>query len=66
MKTLVWMVTGLLVTGKISLTAWVPLVNSRAEYAQSTVRRFARWLDNQRINVHELYATLIHCPFARN
>ena len=31
MKTLAWMVTGLLLTEKISLTAWVPSVHSRAE-----------------------------------
>ena len=64
MKTLAWMVTGLLMTEKISLTAWVPLVRNRAEYAQSTVRRFARWLDNKRIKGHELYGPLIEQALA--
>ena len=64
MKTLAWMVTGLLLTEKISLTAWVPPVHSRAEYAQSTVRRFERWLDNARINVQELYGPLIQQALA--
>jgi len=64
MKTLAWMVTGLLLTEKISLSAWVPPVQSRAAYAQSTVRRFARWLDNARINVNELYGPLIQQALA--
>jgi hypothetical protein len=64
MKTLAWMVTGLLLTEKISLTAWVPPVHSRAQYAQSTVRRFRRWLDNDRIQVLELYGPLIQQALA--
>jgi len=58
-KTLTWMVVGLIAAEKVSLTAWVPYVRSRAQYAQSTVRRFDRWLDNERINVHQLYGPLI-------
>jgi len=56
---LTWMVVGLLASEKVSLTAWVPFVKSRAQYAQSTVRRFDRWLDNERLNVHQLYGPLI-------
>lgn len=59
LKTLTWMVVGLLESEKVRLTAWVPFVRSRAQYAQSTVRRFARWLDNERINVQQLYGPLI-------
>lgn len=59
LKTLAWMMTGLIQSGKISLTAWVPYVHSRAVYAQSTVRRFTRWLNNARIKVHSLYGPLI-------
>ena len=44
LKTLAWMMVGLMQAGKISLTAWAPYVHSRAVYAQSLVRRFARWL----------------------
>ena len=54
MKTLAWMMTGL-----INLTQWVPFVHGRAMYAQSSVRRFTRWLANERIDVHKLYGPLI-------
>jgi hypothetical protein len=46
LKTLAWMMVGLMQAGWISPTAWAPYVVSRARYAQSTVRRFRRWLDN--------------------
>lgn len=59
LQTLAWMMIGLIQSGKISLTAWVPYVDSRAVYAQSTVRRFRRWLSNPRIEVHRLYSPLI-------
>ena len=59
LKTLAWMMMGLMQSGKISLTAWAPYVPSRAVYAQSTVRRFARWLANERIEVHALYGPLL-------
>jgi len=58
-KTLAWMIAGLILAEKVSLTAWVPYIHSRAQYAQSTVRRFRRWLDNDRIQVHALYGPLI-------
>jgi hypothetical protein len=59
MYTLVWMVVGLIHAGGVSLPAWVPFVRGRARYAQSTQRRFARWLHNKRIEVHPFYAPLI-------
>jgi hypothetical protein len=64
LKTLAWMTVGLIQSGTISLTAWVPYVHSRAVYAQSTVRRFARWLANDRIDVHALYGPLIQQALA--
>jgi len=57
--TLAWMVVGLIRSEKISPTAWIPYVESRAKYAQSTQRRFHRWLGNRRINVNKLYGPLI-------
>jgi hypothetical protein len=39
-------------------------VQSRAKYAQSTVRRFVRWLNNSRIKVHALYGPLIQQALA--
>ena len=64
LKTLAWMMVGLIQSGTISLTAWVPYVQSRARYAQSTVRRFTRWLNNGRIDVHDLYGPLIQQALA--
>jgi hypothetical protein len=64
LKTLAWMMTGLMQSGTISLPAWVPYVHGRAVYAQSTVRRFTRWLNNPRIEVHSLYGPLIQQALA--
>jgi hypothetical protein len=59
LKTLAWMMVGLIHSSSISLCAWAPYVVSRARYSQSTVRRFRRWLDNDKIEVHSLYGPLI-------
>jgi len=64
LKTLAWMMAALIQSGTISLTAWVPYVHTRAVYAQSTVRRFVRWLGNSRIEVHSLYGPLIQQALA--
>src|SRR5262249_27244240 len=64
LKTLAWMIVGLIQSGWISLNAWVPYVVSRARYAQSTVRRFRRWLDNDKIEVASLYGSLIQQALA--
>jgi len=53
------MMVGLIHSGWINLTAWAPYVVSRAQYAQSTVRRFRRWLDNDKIDALALYGPLI-------
>ena len=44
LKTLAWMIVGLIQARAVSLEAWTPYVQSRAAYAQSLVRRFERWL----------------------
>src|SRR5512143_1106542 len=59
LSTLAWMVVGLLSSGWIALSEWVPSVHSRAQVAQSTWRRFRRWLANRRVLVHRLYGTLL-------
>jgi hypothetical protein len=64
LKTGAWMLVGLLQSGLVSLTAWAPYVQSRAVYAQSTVRRVDRWLHNTRIDVHQLYGPLIQQALA--
>ena len=50
---------GLICAKTVSLGAWTPFVVSQAQYAQSLVRRFRRWLDNNRITVEPLYGPLI-------
>ena len=64
LKTLADMIVGLRPSDTISLTAWTPDVHSRAVYAQRTVRRFARWLENERIAVHALDGPLIQQALA--
>ena len=59
LQTLAWMVVGLIHAECVKLTAWVPFVQGRAQYAQSTQRRFRRWLANRRIEVAPLYGPLI-------
>jgi hypothetical protein len=64
LTTLAWMTVGLSQSGTISLPAWVPSVHRRAVYAQSTVRRFARWLEHDRLDGHALYGPLRHHALA--
>jgi hypothetical protein len=59
LQTLAWMVVGLIQAECVQLTAWIPFVHGRAQYAQSTQRRFRRWLANRRIEVAPLYGPLI-------
>jgi len=47
LKTLAWMMVGLIASNVISLTEWAPFVQSRAQYAQSTVRRFQAMVREQ-------------------
>ena len=61
LATLCWMVAGLLTSGWIALDEWAPCVAGRAVYAQSTVRRFGRWLSNPRIDALRLYAAPLRC-----
>ena len=53
------MMVGLICSKTVSLGAWTPFVVSQAQYAQSLVRRFRRWLANNRITVEPLYGPLI-------
>ena len=62
---LAWMVVGLIAEGSVNLTRWIMTVNSKAQYAQSTQRRFARWLNNPRINVQRLYSPIIQSVLAQ-
>ena len=59
LKTLAWMIVGLIPSGNIRLTAWTPDVHSRAVYAQRIVRRCARGLEHDRIDVPALDGPLM-------
>ena len=59
LKALAWMVSALICSGQLSLSAWEPYVPSRAEQAQSVERRWRRFLDNQRIRAEALYVPLV-------
>jgi hypothetical protein len=58
LKTLAWMIVGLIQAGKMGLTAWAPYGHRRAMDAPSTVRRLPRGLEQARIDVHALYGPL--------
>lgn len=64
MYVLAWMVVGLVGEGSVNLSRWIMTVQSKAQFAQSTQRRFARWLNNPRINVQRLYSPLIQAVLA--
>ncbi len=59
LKALAWMVSGLVCSGQLSLSAWEPFVPSRATKAQSVERRWQRFLVNARIRVSALYVPLV-------
>jgi Transposase DDE domain len=59
LKTLAWMVCGLIGSGQLSLSAWEPYVMSRATQAQSFERRWQRFLLNSKISVTSLYLPLV-------
>ncbi len=44
LSTLIWAMIGVIVTAKISPSAWGEVVISRAQQAASHRRRFIRWL----------------------
>lgn len=58
-RTFAWMVTGLLLSQRSVLPAWLPHIHSRATFAQSTERRFRRWLDSPAIDPVAVYSPLI-------
>ncbi len=60
LKTLAWMMSGLILSREIGLGAWALYVQGRAQYVASSIRRFRRFLDNDRIDVSRLYAPLLH------
>lgn len=59
LKALAWMVSALLCSGELNLAAWEPYVPSRATKAQSTERRWQRFMDNERVIVRLIYLPLV-------
>ena len=59
LKALAWMINALICSGTINLSEWEAYVPTRAEQAQSTERRWQRFLSNHRIRVRSLYVPLV-------
>jgi hypothetical protein len=57
--TLAWAIVGLCLTRTVRLTAWAEVVDGRATYAASRVRRFARWLHQRAIDPTLWYPPLL-------
>ena len=58
-RTLSWMVSGLVMSQRSTLPAWLPHIDAGATLAQSTERRVRRWLENPAINPTRIYGPLI-------
>ncbi|WP_297082963.1 transposase [Thermoleptolyngbya sp. C42_A2020_037] len=59
LKTLAWMVTALVYSSKLSLPEWEVHVPSRARQAQSTERRWQRFMGNRWVRIKSLYVPLV-------
>ena len=59
LKALAWMVTALVCSSKLSLPEWESYVPSRARQAQSTERRWQRFMSNRRVRIKSLYVPLV-------
>ncbi|MFT2718926.1 hypothetical protein ACMT4L_02875 [Deinococcus sp. A31D244] len=53
------MVTGMLLSRRSTPSFWLPHVHSRAAFAQSSERRFRRWLRNKHLHSSLLYGPII-------
>lgn len=51
LKALAWMVTALVCSSRLSLPEWEAYVPSRAHQAQSTERRWQRFMSNHRVRI---------------
>lgn len=61
---LVWMVIGVIHEGSVNLTRWLSHVQTSAQQAQSTQRRFSRWIHNCRIHPTHVYSPLIQAALS--
>ncbi len=58
-RTLAWAITGLCLTHTVRLGAWAQVLEGRAQYAASRVRRFARWLHHPAISPVQWYTLVL-------
>ena len=65
LKTLGWMVSALIGSGKLSLPGWEPYVSSKATQAQSFERRWRRFLTNKKINIEHIYLPLVMAALSK-
>ncbi len=59
LKTLLWMIVGILESQSIHLNGFGVYVKSRAKYAQSHQRRFRRWSSHRRIDIQAVHQALM-------
>jgi hypothetical protein len=59
LNTLVWAVVGLSLTHTVRLDAWAEVIQGRAQYAASRVRRFSRWLHHPAIDPPQWYRPVL-------
>jgi hypothetical protein len=59
LNTLVWAIVGLCLTHTVRLSAWAQVLEGRAQYAASRVRRFARWLHHPAISPPQWYEPVL-------
>jgi hypothetical protein len=64
LQTLAWMMVGVIESGQIHLSSWAVYVQGRAQYAASIIRRFRRWLANERLDLPALYNPLVQQALA--
>lgn len=65
LKALAWMVTALVCSTQLTLSAWEAYVPSRATQSQSFERRWQRFLKNPKIRVKSLYVPLVMAALKR-
>ncbi len=59
LKALAWMINALICSGTINLSEWEAYVPTKATQAQSTERRWQRFIRNRRIKIRSLYLPLV-------
>jgi hypothetical protein len=59
LNTLVWAIVGLCMTHTVRLSAWADVLEGRAQYAASRVRRFSRWLHHPALSPPQWYKPVL-------